>query len=286
MIENRIKAIFTLIALLFIVLGIGLLLFNIQETLENKGVNVNVGTFLKDRDGISVTDSTGNLITVKKLNNKGVVVETSPNIKLDADGFALQGPDGKVILNTNTNIFNKSGPQYSSDVNKVYHEDPSKKVVDDSSTGISVNGNVDLMKDATGKVVPLGSLLDGVYVQKGNNTANNYIQNNPLYVPDYEDSVYLSRTATFPYIDSIKYNKVSASGICNKYGNDIKKLERACNNLDKNICAATSCCVLIGGSKCASGNEFGPFNINNYNDQLFVNRDYYYYNGNCYGNCY
>jgi len=284
MIENRIKAIFTLTALLFIVLGIGLLLFNIQETLENKGVNVNVGTFLKDRDGYSVTDSTGNLITVKKLNNKGVVVETSPNIKLDADGFALQGPDGKVILNTD--IIKDNGPGYSTDVNKVYHDNNTPGSKDDSSTGISVNGNVDLMKDATGKVVPLGSLLDEMYVQKGNNTAKKYIQNNPLYVPDYEDSVYLSRTSTFPYVDAVRYNKVTASGICNQYGNDIKKLERACNNLDKNICAATTCCVLIGGSKCAAGNEFGPFNINNYNDQLFVNRDYYYYNGNCYGNCY
>jgi hypothetical protein len=251
MIENRIKAVFTLIALLFIVLGIGLLLFNIKETLQNKGNSVVIGSYLKDPNGNIVTDSEGKQIKIVKLDRNGVVNKTEPNVNLDSDGFAIQGSDGNVILKM----------EYSTDVNIVYNKNPAEKRTDNSSKGIMVNGNVNLMNDSTGNVVPLGSLLDGVYVQKGNNTANNYIQNNPLYVPDYEDSVYLSRTATFPYIDSIRYNKVSASGICNKYGNDIKKLERACNNLDKNICAATSCCVLIGGSKCASGNEFGPFNI-------------------------
>jgi hypothetical protein len=79
---------------------------------------------------------------------------------------------------------------------------------------------------------------------------------------------------------------MSSNGICNKYSNDPKKLERACNTIDKNICASTSCCVLLGGTKCVAGDQYGPMNLTNYTDAISVNRDYYYYNGNCYGNCY
>jgi hypothetical protein len=47
----------------------------------------------------------------------------------------------------------------------------------------------------------------------------------------------------------------------------------------------TSCCVLLGSSKCVSGNENGPIMKANYSDVFIPNREYYYYNGRCFGNC-
>jgi hypothetical protein len=43
--------------------------------------------------------------------------------------------------------------------------------------------------------------------------------------------------------------------------------------------------VLLGGSKCVSGNENGPSVKSNYSDILVRNKDSYMYMGKCYGNC-
>jgi hypothetical protein len=58
-----------------------------------------------------------------------------------------------------------------------------------------------------------------------------------------------------------------------------------CGALDANVCASTSCCVLLGGSKCVAGNENGPSNVANYGDPFVLNKDLYYYQGKCFGNC-
>lgn len=74
-------------------------------------------------------------------------------------------------------------------------------------------------------------------------------------------------------------------GICNNYKKNPALLEQSCNSLDNSVCASTSCCVLLGGSKCVSGDETGPVMRSNYADTFLRNKDYYYYNGQCYGNC-
>jgi len=104
------------------------------------------------------------------------------------------------------------------------------------------------------------------------------------YVPKYEDSVYLSRTSHLPTMAEYTsaYKKV---GFCEADKASPYTIEAKCSALDVNSCASTSCCVLLGGSKCVSGNETGPSMKNNYSDILVRNKDSYMHMGKCYGNC-
>jgi hypothetical protein len=105
------------------------------------------------------------------------------------------------------------------------------------------------------------------------------------YVPNYEDSIYLSKltglSTTKPIYDMASMQK----GFCKYYEAQPDKIEQVCNRLNKNGCASTSCCVLLGGSKCVAGNENGPKFKTNYGDVFVRNKDYYYYQSKCYGNC-
>ena len=81
---------------------------------------------------------------------------------------------------------------------------------------------------------------------------------------------------------------INASGkliFCETYEIDKQGVEEKCNKLDINTCASTKCCVLLGGSKCVAGDEKGPVMKANYSDPFIENKEYYYYNGKCYGYC-
>jgi hypothetical protein len=108
---------------------------------------------------------------------------------------------------------------------------------------------------------------------------------NAGYVPKYEDSIYISKTTNLSQTTPITDASYLLAGFCYQYANDKSKLEAACNNLDKNVCSSTNCCALLGGQKCVAGNESGPFVSANYSDFTIQNKDYYYYQGKCYGNC-
>jgi hypothetical protein len=104
------------------------------------------------------------------------------------------------------------------------------------------------------------------------------------YIPKYEDSVYLSRTTKQSTV--AEYTPLNGGlGACEKYTKLPAKNEEYCRSLDSATCSSTSCCVLLGGSKCVAGNEMGPTYKTNYGDFLLRNKDSYYYNGKCYGNC-
>lgn len=104
------------------------------------------------------------------------------------------------------------------------------------------------------------------------------------YIPKYEDSVYLSRTTKQSTL--AEYTPLNgALGACEKYKKLPSKNEEYCRSLDTATCSSTSCCVLLGGTKCVAGNAQGPIYKNNYGDFLLKNKDSYYYNGKCYGNC-
>ena len=105
------------------------------------------------------------------------------------------------------------------------------------------------------------------------------------YVPNYEDSVYLSRTTRLPQQAPVYNTAGMLGGFCTQYKNDKFAIEEKCGALDLNTCASTSCCTLIGGQKCVAGNENGPSNPANYSDGNLRNKDFYYYQGKCYGNC-
>jgi hypothetical protein len=105
------------------------------------------------------------------------------------------------------------------------------------------------------------------------------------YLPNYEDSIYLSQTTGESTVTPILNQASISKGFCSYYANQPDKLEEACMITNPNNCASTSCCVLLGGSKCVSGNKQGPYMKENYGDTTILNRDYYYYKGKCYGNC-
>jgi hypothetical protein len=106
----------------------------------------------------------------------------------------------------------------------------------------------------------------------------------PNFVPNYEDSVYMSRSsgqsqvAQFPYVPP-------PTDFCIASAGDKRKTEESCNRLTAKTCASADCCVLLGGKKCVAGNQQGPSLRGNYIDSTVEKKDMYYHRGSCYGNC-
>lgn len=119
-----------------------------------------------------------------------------------------------------------------------------------------------------------------VYYQPGS-----YRYGASSYVPYYEDSVFLSRSNKAIVNAPTYVSSATQGGFCSYYGTQPDILEEKCNAIDNASCAATTCCVLLGGQKCVSGNQAGPTMKANYSDFLVLNKDFYYYQGKCYGNC-
>lgn len=109
------------------------------------------------------------------------------------------------------------------------------------------------------------------------------------YVPSYEDYVYLTYAdgKKAPQMTMAKYADADSAkgGFCEATSHSMIEREAQCNALSGNICASTSCCVLLGGEKCVAGGADGPENKENYADLFIKNKDFYYYNTKCYGNC-
>lgn len=60
------------------------------------------------------------------------------------------------------------------------------------------------------------------------------------------------------------------------------KLEQSCNELTKQNCGLTSCCVWTSDNKCIAGNKSGPIFNSNSNGKT-NSLDYYYFQNKCYG---
>jgi hypothetical protein len=123
---------------------------------------------------------------------------------------------------------------------------------------------------------------------QGNTTfyePGSYIFGAKSFVPSYEDSVFLSRSSVLNTAFPISDATTSGGGFCSFSSAFPDKIERSCNKLDHDVCASTGCCVLLGGQNCVAGNERGPTLKANYSNTMIKNRDYYYYQGKCYGNC-
>jgi hypothetical protein len=162
-----------------------------------------------------------------------------------------------------------------------YHDDPADIVKKNELIQIDFG---------TKKIIgPDGTPIDYTYV--GNMPMPTYYQPGSFqmgastYVPNYESSVYLSRLTGQSTTRKIYDSASQKSGFCETYDIDKQGVEEKCNKLDVNTCASTKCCVLLGGSKCVAGNENGPVMKANYSDPFIENKDYYYYNGKCYGYC-
>ena len=182
-------------------------------------------------------------------------------------------------FNTTTDKKSDSSLRYNQDnLDIKYHDDPEK--LDDYGL---LSGTAYVFDKSGNKIAipPTGLGTNTVYYEPGK-----YKYDSINYVPKYEDSVFLSRTANVFRGNNIASTTASIKGgICNYNKANPEELEQACQNVDANVCASTNCCVLLGGSKCVSGTENGPNKPSNYSDPLLQNRDFYYYQGKCYGNC-
>jgi hypothetical protein len=102
------------------------------------------------------------------------------------------------------------------------------------------------------------------------------------YKPSYEDINYMNnKFITKPEV----VNDFNKRGFCDLENNIMENIDEKCEKLPKDVCASTSCCVLLGDQRCVQGNKQGPTNKGIYNDTTIKNKDAYYYRGKCFGNC-
>jgi hypothetical protein len=195
--------------------------------------------------------------------------------KTNPDGKARKIPDP-----TQTTDF--SNTKYQNDISTImdvqYHEseDQLRERVSDpiGSTWI-------FDKDGNKVLYPATNVQGSITYY----TPGSYPFGTANYVPNYEDSVFLSKITGLSTTMQVKPTADMLSGFCAHYKNQPDKMEEACKNTDINTCASNNCCVLLGGSNCVSGNELGPYKKTNYGDIFIRNKDFYYYQGKCYGNC-
>jgi len=166
--------------------------------------------------------------------------------------------------------------------NVEYHDDINK-IISDQDEKVGLSNRSIKVKDQSGNIITMtvpeiqGSIT---YYEPGT-----YRFGASSYVPNYEDSVFLSKTTGMSNLKKIQDTASMLGGFCQHYKNNPDKLEEICRSTDKNKCGSTSCCVLLGGSNCVSGNKNGPYVKSNYSDVFIRNKDFYYFEGKCYGNC-
>jgi hypothetical protein len=182
---------------------------------------------------------------------------------------------------------NDSASKYSTkydnnmyDVNVQYHDN-----LDDinaqNESGLEFGSMTVLGPDGKLITIPTTPAQPGAtYYQPGS-----YTFGASSYVPNYEDSVFLSRLTKMSTTSPVYNTASELGGFCSQKKSFPYELEQKCNSLDKNTCGSTSCCVLLGGSKCVSGDANGPTMKANYSDVYVKNKEQYYHQGKCYGNC-
>jgi len=189
-------------------------------------------------------------------------------------------PDKKsIIINVDLSNQVSSSNYNSNNYDITYHIDPS-------------NGSPDVGSAGAGKMWILdqcGNLISVPYADVSGTTLYNepgsFRFGSSNYVPNYEESVYLSKLTNISTVTPVINSAVNSAGFCSALYPDKNALEQACNALDTNACASTSCCALLGGQKCVYGNESGPYFKSNYSNFMVKNPEFYYYQGKCYGNC-
>jgi hypothetical protein len=229
----------------------------------------------------NTTDSTNNTFKVTSVNVvDGTVTEVTPNIKLTSLGYAELNRSGNVqFLDNSGNATNNT--KQLPDVDTEFHPSESQ-IIKDNGYGDLKSGDIYVEDQCGNRVLLPKSNVQGsiTYYQPGV-----YRFGASTYVPNYEDSVYLSKTTGQSTTGIVNNSSKSKVEICTQYKDHPQLLEEACQKMDGNLCASTSCCVLLGGSKCVSGNEQGATIKSNYSDVYIPNRDFHYYQGKCYGNC-
>jgi len=224
---------------------------------------------------------------------QATMVQGSPSgyaAETPTEATAAPAPDPSVAAVTAVNEYQVSTNQYKYDGFKKGYND------------ISNNVNVQFHDDYSGEKDKYGNPAGTSYIREKDGSTKamlptglgvtptyykpkDYVYGSLTYVPNYEDSVYLSRTANMFIGKPMVETSSIQGGVCNYYKNNPDQLEQACQHMDPNVCASTSCCVLLGGAKCVSGSQNGPKMKSHYSNTLIPNRDFYYYQSKCYGNC-
>lgn len=215
---------------------------------------------------------------------KSVSAKIEQGYFIDVSGYLQSVPDGNVVsldmhsympitkIQLDTSMNKTSNKAYNSDnLDIIYHPDPMKEnpTSNIGKMWVDISGNL--------VSVPYSDVRNTtLYYQPGT-----YKYNSASYVPNYEDSVLLSKYTN----QSINQPIDKSQDICAETKGSLIERDAKCNTVDINNCASTSCCILLGGEKCVAGDEFGPSIKSNYSDHTIVNRDYYYYRGQCYGHC-
>ena len=194
-------------------------------------------------------------------------------------------PIGTVNVKGNCMAKDEATSKYQKDISLLidmdYHKTDEQLMSESRPTDVQF-GNTYIYDENGNKIpYPFSSVQgDITYYRPGS-----YPLGTTNYVPNYEDSIYLSKL-TGQSTTTPVYNTANIlGGFCSYFEEQPQEKETVCNQLDPNHCGSTNCCVLLGGAKCVAGNESGPTYTNNYGDVFLRNKDFYYYQGKCYGNC-
>ena len=247
-----------------------------SEIRNINGLSANSADAITFEDGYFIINSGG--LFYKKLIPNGY--DISSNDPVQTEYMKLPS------LNTYTPL--KYNPNFTSekyDPKFTYDAKNTEKEYRDISYGKTDDANIGKywMFDEEGKLLEVSTEMNKSPILYYIPGAYKFGASN--YVPNYEDSVYLSRTTRESQLAPVVNTASQLGGFCSQYATNTAALEEKCAAQDLNACASTSCCVLLGGQKCVAGNENGPKNPASYTDYNLMNRDFYYYQGKCYGNC-
>jgi len=275
--KKRVIIFLSLLLLIFIILAIGLYIGPSYEGFNNKIVNAHIDDNIIKRSISSTLPIPYGYYFI----SNDPVAKTNTIAEIPY-GYASDDGGQTIIPITHAAAYAQDYNANASGIT-LSPESDANKDVDILSKNIQydVKNVPDYHADYTGDPEQLRRI-------KGNTTyyePGSYLFGPSSYVPNYEDSVYLSSTTGQSTVTPV-YNIAAMSvGFCAQNQNDATALEQNCNALDANTCAATSCCVLLGGQKCVAGGKNGPTLKTNYSDVFVQNKNSYYYQGNCYGNC-
>jgi hypothetical protein len=188
--------------------------------------------------------------------------------------------NGKCVVPTNT-FDNKYDQDISQSMDMQYHKTDQQLMTEAQPTDVQF-GNTYVYNE-NGKKIPYPfSLVQGNVKYY---TPGSYPFGTTNYVPKYEDSIFLSKLTGLSTTTPVYNTEKMMGGFCSYFDEQPQQKEKICNQLKTNECASTSCCILMGSAKCVSGNINGPTYKKHYGDIFLRNKDYYYYQGKCYGNC-
>lgn len=210
-------------------------------------------------------------------------IENYSNLKMNYASNQWNENDNSIsgngISDSNTNT------KYNNDISQLmniqYHQTEDQLMAEAESYHVQFGNTYIYDKNGNSIAYPSSSVQGSITYY----TPGSYPFGTTNYVPNYENSIYLSKLTGLSTTTPIYNTAEMLSGFCSYFRNQPEKKEKVCNKLPSNECASTNCCVLLGGSKCVSGNENGPSYKTNYGDVFLRNKDFYYYQGKCYGNC-